>query len=519
MVSRLPLNLRFKLGLELSLSDLSTLSLVDKKFNELYGSDRFWRLKLVREYGNYVDEKPATMSYRKLYMRLKRSGNIWFLDGRENTSLNHIYKYILLTSGAYYITASGKLYLDKNVEYSDPSMWLDLFGKLTENNPRQSPTETIYYLMDNIDNVAMSVSSESDSGVLILDLNHNMMSRGSYLNGLKNEHRIGGPIFLIRPHIREIGCTLESQFYYFITDSNVLYMLDGETQRAEAEPAKPILIAENVRQVSLVVRSVSHSYLTTIYYTDNSELSLHRLSADIYKDASDAESGKKLTSYPGYEVMYSDSEDNDVNDVKDINKGNDNSNNDVNDVNDVEDIKDIKDVNEENDNSNDDADHSDDDNSSDNEFRHGFELLKNAVVFDQDNIRNGDYFVNRHVTQLGIKDVINFAAGKKHVFVIDINNKLYAYDRNGSRTSINVVRPIRKIICDVHGLLTAYIDIIDDLYIVGASSLAYYVKNIPWHYTLEPVFMEHNVLDVVIQSPKLLILKKDEPNMFPKRRN
>lgn len=466
MSSRLPKNLRFKIGLDLPLSDLYSLSLVTKKFWEAYGDDSFWKLKLMHEYGKYDvqrEEKPATMSYRVLYMRLRMSANIWEMDERMNKHLDYIYKYICGHSVEFYITVLGKLYINQSVDdLSGQAMCLDLFGKLPESKPSQTFPINI---MDNVDSLAVSVLSVYDFGVLILDLNHNMMIRGSYLNGLKHHQMDLNQSFSIRSNIREIGCSRASQFYYFITDSNVLYIFDGETQDAMIEPAKPILIAENVRQVSLLTRDVSGCDLTTLYYTDNSEFLLHKLSADVYKNENDFVSGKNITDHVGYEDFDKDSED-EYEDIEDSNLN----------------LYDI------------------------------FEKWDHAVRINQNDLRNGDYFVSRQVTQLGIRDVRNFAAGKKHLFIVDGDNNLYAYDRKGNRTLIEIVRPIRKIICD--DLLTAYIDVVDDLYVMGETSLALVIKNMPFNYTLVPVFMEHNVLDVVMFVPRFFISKKEEPHMF-----
>lgn len=110
----------------------------------------------------------------------------------------------------------------------------------------------------------------------------------------------------------------------------------------------------------------------------------------------------------------------------------------------------------------------------------------------------GDYFVNRYLTQLGIKDVANFAVGDNHLYVVHTDNKLYAYDTNGNRTLIHPDKPIRKLVCEY--VRVAFIDIIDDLYVMGEFWCSHCVHVLPSKYTLTPIFIEHDVLDVDVNK-------------------
>lgn len=95
--------------------------------------------------------------------------------------------------------------------------------------------------------------------------------------------------------------------------------------------------------------------------------------------------------------------------------------------------------------------------------------------------------------------------------MIHSNDELYAYDLLGNRVLISIVNPVRKIVCD--SLEVAYIDIVDDLYVMGQFFSNTAVEALPREYTLTPVFIEHDVFDVDMFD-KFCILKKGKTNIF-----
>lgn len=430
MTLQLPKNLKSKIGLDLPLSDIFNLSLVSKKFHEAYLDDGFWRLKVVSEYGRYVDEKPDTMSYKVLYGRLKRSGKIWmpYVTRSPISPADHIYKYVPRDDADYYITASGNLYCYLfNDDWYHSALMLYILGEPPTNTTELIQQPKSYYVMDNIKDLVVTEYTSNESNAIILDLNHNMMTIGDYLNGFNQEG------FLTTPNIREIGGISPWNFYYFITDDNALYIFDGETQIADEEAAKPILIANDVKQVSLTTKGLYGGDLTILYYTDHSTLSLHRLSANVYKNEEEFKFGPAITDYDEFEI-------------------------------------------------------------------------------EQRDLRNGNYIVNRKLTRLNIKDVTNFGVSENHdLFVIHSDNNLYVYSHQGNKILIDIVKPIKKLVC--YWLSVAYIDMVDDLYVMGKFGLSDEVLALPVEYTLNPIFIEHDVLDVNIFG-KFCILKKDKTDIF-----
>lgn len=140
--------------------------------------------------------------------------------------------------------------------------------------------------------------------------------------------------------------------------------------------------------------------------------------------------------------------------------------------------------------------------------------ISRTGTFDFDNldeieishIREGEVEIERIIEQTEITNVKLFAIGENRAFIVDINDKLYVHtytDEGIDVAEINVIKPIRKIICIFKSV--AMIDINDDLYVFGEYANNYTMLPLPSIYTLEPIFIDNNVLDVDITYTFIVI--------------
>lgn len=126
-------------------------------------------------------------------------------------------------------------------------------------------------------------------------------------------------------------------------------------------------------------------------------------------------------------------------------------------------------------------------------------------------IREGPYQVTRKLEKLKFTSVKNFAISGKYLFIIH-NGKLYAYDNFNYMKKpilINTDNHILKIVCDNNKI--AFIDIENNLYVMGEWIAGLYgLKLLPEEYTLDPIFVTNDVLNVDIKE-NFVIIKKSLP--------